>query len=187
MHMLRRFAALTVGIGLVGCQAPQVDFSTIKQPPRATELDAYEVFVGKWTWEAEALNADEKNKSWTGTAEWMWILDKRCLQGKISARSADLSYDASGNWSRDPRSGKYIWSMDNNWGYPQKGTASYDSESKTWTMPFNSVGLDGTTSHGKYVMKVTDNDTLDWHLTESVDMLGMFKKLEMKGTYKRAK
>lgn len=187
MHTLRRFAPLTMLIGLVGCQAPKVDFSKIKQPPRAKELGAYDVFVGKWTWEGEALNADEKHKSWSGTAEWMWTLDKRCLHGQISARSADHSYDAAGIWSLDPRSGKYIWWMFNNWGYPQQGTASYDSETKTWNMPFSSVGLDGTTSYGKYVMTVKDKDTLEWHLTESADMMGMFKKLEMNATYKRAK
>lgn len=176
-----------MGICLAGCQAPQVDFSTIQRPARAEELDAYDVFVGKWTWEAEVLNADEKHKKWTGTAEWMWTLDKRCLHGQISAKSADLSYDAAGIWSRHPRSDKYIWSMFNNWGYPQEGTASYDAKSKTWTMPFTSVGLDGTTSHGKYVMTVKNNDTLEWRLTESADMMGMFKKLEMTGTYKRAK
>lgn len=45
---------------LVGCGAPTVDFSTIQRPARAAELDAYDVFVGTWKWDAKVLNAKAK-------------------------------------------------------------------------------------------------------------------------------
>ena len=170
-----------------GCAAPQVDYTKIERPERPAELDAYNVFAGSWTWEAEMLNAEEPNKKWTGKASWRWTLDKRCLHGQMSADSGDTHYETAGIWSWHPRSKKYIWWMFNDWGYPQEGTASYDETDKTWKMPFQSVGLDGTTSYGSYSMKVADNDTLEWRLQEWADMMHLFKKLEMTGTYKRVR
>ncbi len=54
-------------------------------------------------------------------------------------------------------------------------------------MKYKSIGLDGTTSYGSYSMKVADNDTLEWRLQEWADMMHLFKKLEMTGTYKRVR
>jgi hypothetical protein len=54
-------------------------------------------------------------------------------------------------------------------------------------MTFKSVGLDGTTSFGRYQMTVVNNDTLDWHLDEWADGMHLVKKMEMKGSYKRRK
>jgi hypothetical protein len=170
---------------LGGCAAPTVDFTTVEQPARAEELAAYDVFVGRWTWHAEVLNAEGEDKNWTGTAEWKWTLDDRTLHGLISARSTNASFDAAGVWSWHPKAKKYIWWMFNNWGYPQEGTATYDKESRTWIMKYTSVGLDGTASHGYYKMTVADSDTLEWSVVEWADPLHMFKKLEMKGTYTR--
>ncbi len=52
-------------------------------------------------------------------------------------------------------------------------------------MDYKSVGLDGTTSYGRYHMTVVDDDTLDWRMEEWADGLHLVKKMEMKGTYKR--
>ncbi|MBN2563672.1 MAG: hypothetical protein JXQ75_22365 [Phycisphaerae bacterium] len=176
-----------VGILVSGCAAPKVDFTKIERPARATELDEYDVFVGSWTWEADMLNADDAHKKWKGTASWRWTLDKQCLHGLISSESGDVHFDAAGIWSWHPAAKEYIWWMFNNWGYPQEGTAAYDKAKKTWTMPYRSVGLDGTASYGTYCMKVVDNDTLEWCLDEWADMMHLVKKMEMKGTYKRTK
>ncbi len=170
-----------------GCAAPQIDFSALQQPARAAELAAYDVFVGKWIWEADVANAEGADKHWTGDAKWEWTLDDRCLHGVLSAKGAHAEFKAAGVWSWHPKDNKYIWWMFNNWGYPQQGTAKYDEATKTWTMPYQSVGLDGTTSHGCFTMKTVDNDTLDWSMVEWADMLHMVKKLEMTGTYKRQK
>jgi len=186
-RMLRLLVVPLVGVLVAGCAAPKVDFAKIERPQRTAELDAYDVFVGSWTWEAEMLNAEDAHKKWTGTASWRWTLDKRCLHGMMSSESGDIKFDAAGIWSWHPKGKKYIWWMFNNWGYPQQGTAKYDKAAKTWTMPYQSVGLDGTTSYGLYTMKVVDNDTLEWCLTECADMARWFKKIEMKGTYKRVK
>ena len=183
-----RTAAILLVIGAltsVGCTAKNLDFSTLEKPARASELSAYDIFVGQWDWEAEMVNAAEADKKWSGTAQWSWILDNRCLHGSMSAKNVHVSFEASGIWSWHPKSKKYIWWMFNNWGYPQNGTASYDSTTRRWKMPFTSIGLDGTTSHGLYTMKVVDDDTLDWTLIEWADGLHMIKKSEMRGTYKR--
>ncbi|MBI4716292.1 MAG: hypothetical protein HY763_00650 [Planctomycetes bacterium] len=171
-----------------GCAAPKVDFSQIKQPDRSAKLDAYDVFVGSWTWEADLANVEgETGKKWKGTAEWRWTLDKRCLHGSITAESGKTKYETAGIWSWHPTKKRYMWWMFNNWGFPQEGTATYDEDGKCWCMPYTSVGLDGTTSHGCYVMKVKDHDTLDWCMTEWADSLHTVKKMEMTGTYKRKK
>ena len=170
---------------LSGCAAPKVDFSQIERPARAAELDEYNVFVGSWDWHAEMLNAEEPDKTWTGTGQWEWTLDNRCLQGRLSAKSGRTNFDSMGIWSWHPKDKQYFWGLMNNWGYPQHGTAKYDKDSRSWTMPYTSVGLDGTASHGEYRMKVVDDNTLDWSMVEWADGLHMVKKMEMKGTYKR--
>ncbi len=174
------------GLFVAGCAAPTVDFAKINRPDRPDELKAYDVFVGSWTWEAEMLNAEAPHNKWTGTASWRWTLDDRCLHGTISGASGDTKYDSAGIWSWHPKNKKYIWWMFNNWGYPEQGSASYNEADKTWTMPYTSVGLDGTTSYGVHTLKVVDNDMLEWRLDEWADMAHWFKKLEMTGTYKRA-
>lgn len=172
---------------LAGCAAPQVDFAKIQPPPRATELDHYKAFVGTWTWEAELVNATDQYKKWTGTASWQWALEDRCLQGNISVQSGDRKFTSMGLWTWNPQKKKYEWCMFNNWGYPQEGSATYDEATKTWHMPYESTGLDGTASRGVYTMKVVDADTLEWTCQEWADHLHLVKKMEMKGTYKRGK
>ncbi len=177
--------ALTAAVLASGCAARKVDFSEIERPPRAPELDAYNVFVGSWTWEAEMLNAEGPDKDWRGTAEWNWALDKRTLHGVMSAETERTKFEADGVWSWHPKKKKYIWWMFNNWGYPQEGKASYDEDAKCWKMTYSSVGLDGTTSYGRYYMTVVDDNTLDWSVEEWADPLRLVKKMEMTGKYTR--
>ena len=168
-----------------GCVTAEVRFSEIERPARSAELDAYDVFVGSWEWNAEMVYPESSDTAWTGTADWSWTLDKRCLKGHMSAKSAQAEFESDGIWTRHPRSGKYIWSMFNNWGCPQRGTAKYDEEANSWRMGYKSVGLDGTTSYGRYTMTVVDDNTLDWLMVEWVDPLHTIKKIELQGTYKR--
>ena len=168
-----------------GCAVTKVDLASIERPARAVELDAYNVFVGNWTWEAEMVHPEASDSTWRGTADWEWTLDKRCLKGRMSAKSAHAEFESEGIWSRHPRSGKYIWWMFNNWGCPQQGTAKYDEDSDCWRMTYKSVGLDGSTSYGHYTMTVVNKDTLDWSMAEWADPLHIIKKLELQGTYKR--
>lgn len=188
MRTVRAMVAVIVPIAALaatGCAASKVDFAQIQRPPRAPELDAYNVFVGSWDWQAEMLNADGPDKNWSGTAEWTWTLDNRTLNGTMSAKSQNTKFETAGVWSWHPRSKKYIWWMFNNWGYPQEGTATYDAAAKHWRMNYRSVGLDGTKSYGRYEMTVVDDNTLDWRSDEWADPLHMVKKMEMTGTYKR--
>ena len=34
------------------CAMSTVDFANVQRPPRPSELEAYTVFVGSWTWDA---------------------------------------------------------------------------------------------------------------------------------------
>ncbi|HNQ22044.1 MAG TPA: hypothetical protein PKK06_03015 [Phycisphaerae bacterium] len=180
-------AVIVATVLLPGCSAPRVDFTTISCPPRAPELDAYNVFVGKWNWQATLLNADKEDEAWTGTAQWDWTLDNRCLQGHMSVKGAHAEFQSVGLWSWHPKADKYVWTMFNNWGYPQHGTATYQAATKCWRMSYKSVGLDGRTSYGIYTMKVVNDDTLEWTVKEWRFPLHLFKKMEMTGTYTRAK
>lgn len=186
LRRLTGFSAALAGLALLGCEAPKIDFSTIQRPARPAELDAFDVFVGDWTWEADVENAEGPDKHWTGTAKWEWTLDNRCLHGLLSAKTANASFNAAGIWSWHPRDKEYIWWMFNDWGFPQQGTARYDKANQSWDMTFKSVGLDGTPSYGRYTMKVVDHNTLEWTLEEHADMgRTMMPKMKMKGTYKR--
>ncbi len=167
---------------LPACTVRNVDFSKMQRPGRPAQLDAYGDFVGSWTWTARVLNGGGE---WSGTATWDWILDQRCLQGRITARSGKTEFDSSGIWSWNPRTSDYEWWMFNSWGYPQAGTATYDPAKKRWVMKYRSTGLDGTRSVGKYEMTFVDKDTLDWRMVEWADPLHLIKKTEMTGTYKR--
>jgi hypothetical protein len=174
-----------VMLGSTGCAVKSVDLSTFDRPARAPELSAYDVFVGEWNWEAEMLNATEGGRHWKGTAEWEWTLDNRYLHGTMSATSPDAQFEAEGFWGWHPKSKKYTWAMYNNWGYPQHGKAKYHSADRHWKMRYKSVGLDGSTSYGRYEMKVIDNNTLEWTMVEWADPFHMVKKTEMTGTYRR--
>ena len=189
MSTARRIAVLAVPMAALlasGCGTPTVDFTSIERPARAAELEAYDVFVGEWTWAAEMVNADPPDKLWAGTAKWEWALSDRCLHGTVTAKSASAEFNAAGIWSWHPQQKKYIWWMFNDWGYPQQGTAKYDSERKAWSMAYTSVGLDGTLSYGEYSMKVIDKNTLEWTANEWMNQLHWGpKKMEMKGIYKR--
>ena len=188
MENSQRIATLVLGVTVAvlgGCAAPTVDFATIERPARPAELEAYNVFAGTWNWEAEMLNAEGPDKTWTGTAEWRWTLDKRCLFGLMSTSNPRTAFESEGIWSWHPKSKKYVWWMFNNWGYPQEGTADYDEDNRTWSMRYTSVGLDGGTSHGKYTITVVDDNTLEWSMAEWADALHLIKKTEMTGTYHR--
>ncbi len=169
----------------VGCGEKNIDLSTMHRPDRAAALDAYDVFVGDWTWEAQMLNATDDDKSWTGTASWSWTLDKRCLVGKMSAKSKSTSFSSEGIWSWHPTKKKYIWWMFNDWGYPQQGRATFNENCNCWVMDYKSVGLDGTNSYGRYIVTIKDNDTLNWNMTEWADPFHAYTKMELKGVYKR--
>lgn len=176
-------SALTLIV--TGCQMTPIDVSQLQRPDRPGQLEAYDAFVGQWTWEATMGNAEGAGKQWHGTAEWNWTLDKRVLEGKISAASGSTEYEAKGFWSWHPTSHRYIWSMINNWGYPQSGKASYDQVNRRWRMDYVSVGLDGTTSFGRHILTVTDSNTIDWNLHEWADPLHLIPKMSMTGVYKR--
>lgn len=190
--MNSRFLVLLVGVAgtmclAVGCTPRTVDADMLRRPGRAGQLDALNVFVGSWTWEAQVLNAAPGVKHWSGTAQWQWSLDDRCLRGEIASRSGETKFTSSGLWGWDGRARRYVWSMYNDWGHPQQGTARYDDDRKRWVMPYRSIGLDGTPSHGRYLMTVVNADTLEWEMIEWADGLHLFKKMEMKGTYRRVR
>lgn len=186
MKTLRRRSTLAVLVAFTvgGCGPKTVDMSQIHKPPRPAALDAYNVFVGSWNWQAEMLNADAAHRSWTGTAEWQWALDNRGLHGHLMASSGDLSFESAGLWTVKAGTDKYVWWMFNNWGYMQHGKAHYEPNCRCWTMPFKSTGLDGTPSEGEYKITVVDNNTMTWELHEW-STLKLAKKIDMKGTYTR--
>ncbi len=167
-----------------GCGG-KAGYGDLQRPARPAEMSAYAPFVGSWTWEADMTIRDQPAERWTGTAEWRWTLDERLLAGRISASSGDNAFDSEGMWGLNPRSGKYVWWMFNNWGYPQHGTARYKAADRCWTMHYRSIGLDGTTSHGRYKLRFVDDNTIDWQMTEWLDPLHLIQKVEMKGTYRR--
>lgn len=176
---------VSVAAAAIGCTPKNVSPDMLTRPARAPQLEALRVFVGAWTWEAEILNAEPGVRNWAGTASWTWTLDGRCLKGDIASQSGATRFASSGMWGWDDRARRYAWSMYNDWGHPQQGTASYNAKTGKWVMPYRSIGLDGTPSYGRYLMTVVDNNTLEWEMVEWADRLHLITKMEMKGTYRR--
>ena len=168
-----------------GCASSKMQVAGLARPPRSEKLDAYQVFVGSWDWQADTVGPEGAQDHWTGTAKWEWTLDNRCLIGTMTAKSSDASFESTGIWSWHPTRKRYIWWMFNNWGYPQEGSARYEESTRRWIMSYTSVGLDGTTSYGRHVITVEDENTLKWHMKEWADILHLIPKVEMTGTYKR--
>lgn len=188
MSGLRRIMALAgpvLVLATSGCASSNVRVADLVRPARAEKLDAYQVFVGSWDWQADTVGPEGTQDHWTGTAKWEWTLDNRCLLYTMTAKSSDASFEATGIWSWHPTSKRYIWWMFNNWGYPQEGSARYEESTGRWVMSYTSVGLDGTTSYGRYEMSVEDENTLQWHMKEWADVLHLIPKIEMTGSYKR--
>lgn len=188
MSGLRRIMALAgpvLVLATSGCASSNVRVADLARPARAQELDAYQVFVGSWDWQADTVGPEGTQDHWTGTAKWEWTLDNRCLLYTMTAKSSDASFEATGIWSWHPTSKRYIWWMFNNWGYPQEGSARYEESTGRWVMSYTSVGLDGTTSYGRYEMSVEDENTLQWRMKEWADALHLIPKIEMTGSYKR--
>jgi Protein of unknown function (DUF1579) len=173
-----------LAVSLVGC-TPDVDFASIQKPSPPEQLGNLKAFVGAWTWEAERVVDDGPDEAWKGTAEWKWVLGGTYLFGKMTSTGPNQSFNSSGYWGWHPKKKTYVWWMLNDWGYPQEGTAKYDASDKRWTMSYEGVGLDGTTSHGRYTMTVVDDRTLEWSMTEWADALHTIKKIEMNGRYLR--
>jgi hypothetical protein len=178
-------ALMTAVVFAAGCSAPTIDFADIQRPDRPAELDHFNVFVGSWVWEAELMNAEGEARNWSGTAEWGWILDDRCLHGLLSAKSTEAQYDSAGVWTFHPKKKRYEWTMYNNWGYPQHGKAKYDTDTKTWMMTYSSTGLDGRKSYGRHKLQIVSDDEVKWCNEEWADPLHMFKKFDMQGVFKR--
>ena len=187
VHRISMLSVLVASTAWSGCTVQRVDFSTIRQPDVSKEMNAFGVFVGSWTWEAEMKNASEADRHWKGTAEWAWDLDGRALRGSIESKSASAEFKSEGIWSWHPTRQRYVWWMFNNWGYPQSGTARLSPCGTEWTMNYRSVGLDGTPSHGRYHLTVVNRDTLSWSVVEWADALHLVKKMEMCGTYNRVR
>jgi hypothetical protein len=177
-------ALLACAGGLGGCGGKE-GYGDLQRPPRPAAMDAYAPFVGSWTWEADMTIRNQDPRRWTGTADWRWTLDDRQLAGRMSASSGDQAFESEGMWGLNPSSGRYVWWMFNNWGYPQHGTARYKAADRCWTMRYKSVGLDGTTSYGRYALRFLDDNTIDWCMTEWLDPFHLIQKVEMKGTYRR--
>ena len=177
--------SVTLALVAIGCTAPTVDFAAIQKPAAPEQMSQFRDFVGTWTWEAELVSGEGPPEQWTGTANWDWVLGGTYLHGELSAAGPNQSFSSSGSWGWHPKKKTYVWWMLNDWGYPQEGTAKYDPASRHWTMKYTGVGLDGTTSYGCYTMKVVDDNTLDWTMTEWADWCRCIKKVEMTGTYKR--
>ena len=172
-------------LALTGCMSPKAGFAEIQKPATPTQMSDFKDFIGSWTWEAQLSTGEGEPEEWTGSATWDWVLGGTYLHGELTSTGPHQSFASSGYWGWHPTRRTYVWWMLNDWGYPQEGTAAYNAAEKQWTMNYHGVGLDGTTSHGRYTMKVVDQDTLEWTMTEWADLCRLFKKIEMTGTYKR--
>ena len=130
-------------LSVAGCMKPQEKLATLQRPERSAEMDALETFVGAWDVEAEMLGVEGADRMWKGMAEWRYTLDGRALAGNMSLRNPKAPFQTQGLWSYNPAKKTYVWSIFNDWGYPQQGKAKYKVDKQTWVMDYVGSGLDG--------------------------------------------
>lgn len=151
-----------LSLTLAGCSVTPMNVAALEQPGRAGQLNKYDMLVGSWTWEGEVIDAADTNRHWKGTADWHWTLEEQCLHSSLTATSDTISMKSYGAWTWHPAKEKYVWYTLNNWGYPEHGAASYDAATKTWTLTYNGIALDGRAVHGSHTYTLTDRETMTW-------------------------
>ena len=184
----RTLVAEVIGIGMWGCQQPDMAEIAAKQKARPAELDQLEAFVGRWeaTFEAKMMGSDEVMKG-SGSSHFSWGVGNRFLveQGTMEMGPEWGSMTGTGYWTWDPSIGKFrTWWFDN-WGVTGSGTLVHNAKKKQWRMRASSRNtVDGRKTMFKGSMTFIDNDTLEWEFAE-YDALGLIKYLEMKGTSRK--
>lgn len=176
-------AAPLLGIAF-GCATNPPHGSYSVRPPRSEEVESLGYFVGSWDWFVEG-QLDGAAAQWSGSAEWDWTLDRRCLQGRIAGRSGNLSVEMAGVWTWHPTERRYMWWLFNDWGFPQEGTAALDAASRRWTFDYVGVGTDGQSTFGRYTVVAEDANTFSWRMDEWADALRLSRRAELAGTFHR--
>ncbi len=181
---LSLFALLVIA---AGCQRPKMSEMMV-QPERPAALDKLDVFVGTWTGESTATmpNSDEKLTG-TGVNKVYWTADNWLLVEELEVTMENgEKMKGMGVWTYDPSIKKFRVHWFDNWGMIATATSHYDEDAGLWRMKGKSEMLaKNFTSHGKGTAKMVGPDTMEWHHSEYMGPLMMFKMFEMKGVNHR--
>jgi len=168
---------------------PKMTIAQMKamMPSRPKQLDALNVFVGRWAFSGEVHIAGiEEAIPMTGTSESTWDASRWFLVGDsvMSMRGFD---DSRGHetWTYDRHDQKFRSTWVDSMGSVGEGSATFDEDSQTWTMKAVSHGAFGK-STAKGFVRLVDADTFELRWSEFA-LGGLMKTMEMCGTSKRRK
>lgn len=174
----RVFAALLAAAALSGCAEQKCDMADMmKAPPRPAELDQLDMMVGKWESTAECKMAgSDKPMTCKSSSVAGWECDRRALVERMEGTMGDQKMSGIGVWMWNPESRNFsTWWFDST-GRNDKGTATFDAATKTWTMK---------SATGQGTARMAASDTMDWSFKETTGGLFPQPVMEMKGTSKR--
>ena len=171
---------------LVGCQQPMNMEQMMTQPPRPTELDRLNIFVGQWEGTMEmTMPGTDKPTMGKGVNTVSWDADKWVLVERFEGTMGEKNtrYASVGIWTWDPKINKFRTYWFDNYGASGTGMCTYDEANKTWRMSSKGKSSAGSTC-GEGTTKIINNNTMEWNYTEW-DGLKLAKCMEMKATSKR--
>lgn len=189
----RRSFIITLLCCVAGCAQPKLTLEDLKKmpkPERPKELAMLEPMVGSWTGTGEMIipGLDQKLAG-TGANTVAWDCDGRVLIEHFDWQMPDLGANGSMKgivmYTFDPREKEFHMHMASSMGDMSRAEMTYDEKTKTWNI--EEKGRDpmtGQPTKSRGTMKMPDNNTLEWQMTQ-YDAMGMTKKMEMKGTSKR--
>lgn len=170
-----------------GCLQPHFDLAQIKEmmPKRTADFDHLAMFVGEWETKGEIkmIGVDEPFAI-TGTSSAKWECDKRLVVDHATYDLGPLgAMTGISVWGFEPKAKRFrLWWFDS-FSESAVGRASYDEETRTWTMKTK-----GKNAWCRIVNKGTvrqiDADNLEWTWTQW-DAWHIWKISEMNGTSRR--
>jgi len=184
---IRWMACASVAVALVaGCDKPHMSMDDMKPPARPMELDKLNMMAGHWTDSYEMTIGNQPPIKTTGMATREWCCNNRFLSERYEGKMPDgTMMTGMGMWTWDAEDKVYrSWWFDS-WGSMAEGTATWDESKRTWTMRGKSENpTTGEESSGKGMMRVVDDQTMEWQWTEC-DGWGK-PTMSMKGTSRKA-
>ena len=173
---------------LVGCQPSEEEMANfLKQPPRPSELNRLDAFVGTWKSDVEVIMAgsDEVKKS-SGENTTQWAADKWTLTENWQHQMGDNDTMKGANlmwW--DGNSKKYRMASTDNYGGHGTGSMKFNEETGVWKFKGKSKdGKTGSKSTYKGTMTFINPSTTEW-VWEEYDGTGLFKIITVTGTSRR--
>lgn len=194
--MARKLLVAAMAVGLLGgCAGKRGGMDMPQKPAVANEMALLGDMVGSWssTWEFCGKMAEEMRKqhpdapmtfkgetTWVPYMDGLWYKAEGWYEMGPDLRATYVEY--IGYSPKDRAFHSYFFSDMGEVGHGVFRTCGDDT--RCFNMKWRGHDLNGVTKSGEGCMRFVDRDTVEYCWSEN---LGLFSKMEMKGTSKRKK